>query len=80
METIILKSTEDIRVWGIHTMDDKLFLQDQIIAIGWKDMGDLSKIDSTINTFVRNTYIMKLFKMIFIGSQNLLQCSVKGKV
>lgn len=51
METIILKSTEDIRVWGIHTMDDKLFLQDQIIAIGWKDMGDLSKIDSTREAF-----------------------------
>lgn len=32
-------------------MDDKLFLQDQIIAIGWKDMGDLSKIDSTREAF-----------------------------
>lgn len=51
METIILKSTEDIRVWGIHTMDDNLFLQDQIIAIGWKDMGDLSKIESTREAF-----------------------------
>lgn len=26
---------EEKRVWGIHTQDDKLFLQDSVIAIGW---------------------------------------------
>ena len=35
---------EEKRVWGIHTMDDYLFLNANVIAIGWKDMGDLSKI------------------------------------
>ena len=38
---------EDARVWGIHTMDDHLFLKENIIAIGWKDMGDLSQIGTT---------------------------------
>lgn len=38
---------EDARVWGIHTMDDNLFLKENIIAIGWKDMGDLSQIGTT---------------------------------
>lgn len=31
-------------VWGIHTTDDHLFLSQNIIAIGWEAMGDLSTI------------------------------------
>lgn len=51
MEAIKLKSIDDVRVWGIHTMDDKLFLQEQVIAIGWKKMGDLCKIESSREAF-----------------------------
>ena len=32
---------EDMRMWGIHTQDDNLFLRDNVVAIGWKAMGDL---------------------------------------
>ena len=32
------------RVWGIHTRDDKLFLNNSVIAIGWSQLGDLSLI------------------------------------
>lgn len=32
------------RVWGIHTRDDLLFLNNNVIAIGWSKLGDLSKI------------------------------------
>lgn len=35
---------EEKRVWGIHTMDDHLFLNHNVVAIGWKAMGDLSLI------------------------------------
>lgn len=35
---------EDYRVWGIHTYDDQLFLNKSVIAIGWRDFGDLSKV------------------------------------
>ena len=31
-------------LWGIHTLDDNLFLKEGVIAIGWKDLGDLSLI------------------------------------
>ena len=35
-------------VWGIHagrTGDaDSLFLKDNVVAVGWHEMGDLSKI------------------------------------
>ena len=33
---------EERKVWGIHTKDDALFMRDNVIAIGWKSMGDLS--------------------------------------
>lgn len=33
---------DDKRMWGIHTMNDFLFLNNNMIAIGWKNMGDLS--------------------------------------
>ena len=29
-------------LWGIHTYDDNLFLKGGVIAIGWKELGDLS--------------------------------------
>jgi restriction system protein len=34
----------DTRVWGIHTTDDLLFLNNNLIAIGWHEMGDISDI------------------------------------
>ena len=42
---------EEKKVWGIHTKDDNLFLQKDVIAIGWKDIGDLSKIEAERDAF-----------------------------
>lgn len=39
-------STEEKRVWGIHTKDDNLFLNKSVIAIGWGKMGDISNLGS----------------------------------
>lgn len=39
------------RVWSIHAKDDNLFLHQNVIAIGWKDMGDLSQIPSDREDF-----------------------------
>lgn len=39
------------RVWGIHTQDDKLFFQRNVIALGWHDFGDLSKLDANRDAF-----------------------------
>ncbi len=41
----MITSNEEKRVWGIHTQNDHLFLNNNVIAIGWKDMGDLSLIN-----------------------------------
>lgn len=42
---------EDKKIWGIHTQDDSLFLKDNVIAIGWYEMGDLSKIGASRDAF-----------------------------
>ena len=39
------------KLWGIHTMDDSLFLHDGVIAIGWREMGDLARIGATREAF-----------------------------
>ena len=43
--------SEEIRVWGIHTLNDHLFLKENVIAIGWKEMCDLSAIDNTRESY-----------------------------
>lgn len=42
---------EEKRVWGIHTMNDNLFLSDSVIAIGWREMGNLKQIESVRDIF-----------------------------
>jgi len=42
---------EEKRFWGVHTTDDVLFLQKSIIAIGWKEIGDLSLIELNREAF-----------------------------
>lgn len=46
-----MMGNEEKRIWGIHTMDDNLFLSENVIAIGWKAMGDLSKIEASRDAF-----------------------------
>ncbi|MCR4646859.1 MAG: restriction endonuclease [Oscillospiraceae bacterium] len=42
---------DEKRVWGIHTRDDLLFLKHDVIAIGWREIGDLSQIQPTREAF-----------------------------
>lgn len=42
---------EEKKMWGIHTQDDNLFLHDYVIAIGWKEMGDLSELPADRDAF-----------------------------
>ena len=44
---------EEKKVWGIHTLDDNLFLKNNVIAIGWPDFGDLSKVTATREAFTK---------------------------
>lgn len=43
--------SEEKRVWGIHTLDDNLFLKNNVMAIGWHEFGDLSKVAATREAF-----------------------------
>ena len=47
----MISDQKEIRIWGIHTPDHHLFLHGHVIAIGWKDMGDLSAIVPTREAF-----------------------------
>ena len=52
-------ANEELKIWGIHTKDDNLFLKDDIIAIGWHEIGDLKIIDANRDAFkekYRETY------------------------
>lgn len=46
-----LTDTEKITVWGIHSKDDSILLNQNIIAIGWDGMGDLSQITGTRDAY-----------------------------
>ena len=49
-------ANEEKKVWGIHTMDDNLFLNKNVIAIGWKEFGDCSKLEPTREAY-KNHFI-----------------------
>ena len=49
-------ANDEKKVWGIHTMDDNLFLNKNVIAIGWKEFGDCSKLEPTREAY-KNHYI-----------------------
>jgi len=44
-------NSEDKKVWGIHTQNDGLFLNKDLIAIGWRDFGDLTKVEASRDAF-----------------------------
>lgn len=44
-------SDTERRIWGIHTQDDSLFLQDNTIAIGWGAFGDLTNMGNDREAF-----------------------------
>lgn len=46
-----MEHSEEKRIWGIHTLDANLFLHDNVIAIGWQQMGDLSSLPDTREAF-----------------------------
>ena len=46
-----MAQSEEVRIWGIHTRDDALFLRDGVIAIGWREMGDLRKVGGDRGAF-----------------------------
>ena len=56
-------TNEEIRVWGIHTRNDNLFLKENIIAIGWKEMGNMQNVGNT-----REAYYER-YNLIYPGNK-----------
>lgn len=44
-------NSEEKKIWGIHTQNDNLFLSKDLIAIGWRDFGDLTKLHASRDAF-----------------------------
>ncbi|MBP5604783.1 MAG: restriction endonuclease, partial [Ruminiclostridium sp.] len=42
---------DELRVWGIHTRYDNIFLQNNVIAVGWEEMGNLGDIKESRDDF-----------------------------
>lgn len=53
-----MENSDEKRVWGIHTMDDSLFLNEDVIAIGWKEMGNLKQIEGNRDAFKKHYEIV----------------------
>ena len=51
-----MDSKTEVKMWGIHTMDDGLFLQGNLIALGWEEMGSLEGVEKTREAF-KEAYI-----------------------
>ena len=45
----------DKTIWGIHTKDDNLFINNSLIGIGWEEFGDASSLDNSREAF-KNHY------------------------
>ncbi|MGI6218139.1 MAG: restriction endonuclease [Coriobacteriales bacterium] len=46
-----MAENSETRVWGIHSMNAPMFLEGNLIAIGWSQVGDLSKVGNTRDDF-----------------------------
>ena len=62
---------EEKRIWGIHTMDDHLFLNNNVIAIGWKAIGDLSLIEADREAF-KEKYKQRIGECYIIHPRNFM--------
>lgn len=49
-----MESNTEKHLWGIHTQDDALFLEKNIIAIGWKEFGDLNQIEAKRDAYKKH--------------------------
>lgn len=46
-----MEKMDDVRIWGIHAVDDRLFLDKSVIAMGWQEMGDLAALGNNREAF-----------------------------
>lgn len=46
-----MEHTDEKKIWGMHTLNDLLFLEKRRLAMGWKEMGDLSLLPANREAF-----------------------------
>ena len=50
-ERTYMSDSIEKRLWGVHTKDDSLFLNGNVIAIGWGELGDIGKFGNDREKF-----------------------------
>lgn len=58
-----MTGNEEKRMWGIHTKDDGLFLNDNKIAIGWHEFWDLGKLEANQVALYQLGSMLTLFEV-----------------
>ncbi len=46
-----LVDTIETKVWGVHTKNEQLLLRENVVAIGWGEMGNLGEVERTREAF-----------------------------
>ena len=46
-----MTNSAEKRIWGIHTNNDSLFIDSDVIAIGWSELGNIGLFDNNRDTF-----------------------------
>ena len=44
-------NTNELTVWGVHSFDDELFLENNLIGLAWDRFGDLRQVEGTREAF-----------------------------
>ena len=63
-----------IKTWGIHTQNDLLFLDESVIAIGWEELGDLTKVDKT------KTALKEKYQSVFPNAKKMNVANCVGSI
>ena len=51
-----MSNTIEKRMWGIHTPNEALFLYENVIAIGWSELGDIGQLENNRDIY-KDRYI-----------------------
>ena len=70
-------------MWGIHTQNDYLFLHGNAIAVGWKEIGDLTSVSPDRESFREKyaaTYLDSMKGSISISSGMLFRFAYEMQI
>ena len=66
---------KETKIWGIHnTNNEHMLLDDNVIALGWSEMGDLSRIEQS------RTAYKALYEEMYMGDTKMKVANAVGQL